>query len=64
MFKLDDSPPSIDTHEHIRIRGVEEKRRKGQGIGIKLSSQTLEENKPNINNRRKIDVVSSTGKTQ
>ena len=31
-------------------------------MGIKLASHCQEENKPNINNRRKIDVISSGSK--
>jgi len=42
MFKLDDSPQQDGHSENIRIRGPSEKKRKGQGIGIKLSTQTLE----------------------
>lgn len=41
MFKLDDSPHSSDSIEHIQIRKTDERKRKGPGMGIKLSTQTL-----------------------
>ena len=40
MFKLEDSPPESPS-DNIRIRGTEERKRKGPGMGIKLSTQNL-----------------------
>ena len=64
MFKFDDSEEEQPQKEVYSTKRSLEKKRKVPGIGIKITNQSMEENKPNINNRRKIDVVSSNTKSQ
>lgn len=63
MFKLEES--SCETYGHVgsKGRGEDDRKKKGIALATKATPHSMEENKPNSSNRRKIEVTSSDSRT-